>query len=62
MVEEERRLLVMFADDPKAPFSIHRFVAHGASACEIHPGEWFGPSATASSIQSVNLSRMLNRG
>ena len=61
MAEEERRLLLMFADDPKAPFSIHRFVEHGASACDIHPGEWFGPSATASCIQLVNLWIMLNK-
>ncbi|MCJ1246527.1 Cysteine protease atg4 [Trapelia coarctata] len=51
---EERHLLAMFADDPKAPFSIHNFVAHGASACDIHPGEWFGPSATASCIQALS--------
>ena len=48
---EERRLLSLFADDPGAPFSIHRFVSHGASACGKHPGEWFGPSATASCIK-----------
>ncbi|KAL9042632.1 MAG: hypothetical protein Q9214_003719 [Letrouitia sp. 1 TL-2023] len=48
---EERQLLTLFADDPEAPFSIHRFVEHGASACGKHPGEWFGPSATARCIQ-----------
>ncbi len=48
---EERQMLSLFADDPKAPFSIHRFVEHGASACGKHPGEWFGPSATARCIQ-----------
>lgn len=48
---EERHLLSLFADSPKAPFSIHKFVEHGASACDKHPGEWFGPSATARSIQ-----------
>ncbi|PGG96997.1 hypothetical protein GX51_07546 [Blastomyces parvus] len=31
-VKEESNLLSLFADDPKAPFSIHRFVEHGASA------------------------------
>ena len=50
---EERKLLSLFADDARAPFSIHRFVHHGASACGKHPGEWFGPSATARCIQSV---------
>ncbi|KAF2459579.1 putative cysteine protease atg4 [Lineolata rhizophorae] len=52
-VLEERRLLSLFADDPRAPFSIHRFVEHGASACGKHPGEWFGPSATARCIQAL---------
>ncbi|TID13972.1 Importin subunit beta-3 [Venturia nashicola] len=51
--EEERKLLSLFADDPKAPFSVHRFVEHGASACGKHPGEWFGPSATARCIQAL---------
>ena len=51
--DEERELLSLFADDANAPFSIHRFVEHGASACGKHPGEWFGPSATARCIQLV---------
>lgn len=51
--QAERRLLSLFADDPKAPFSIHRFVEHGAAACGKHPGEWFGPSATARCIQAL---------
>lgn len=50
-MEEESALLSLFADDPQAPFSIHRFVDHGASACGKHPGEWFGPSATARCIE-----------
>lgn len=54
-LDEERSLLSLFADDPEAPFSIHRFVSHGASACGKHPGEWFGPSATARCIQSVHV-------
>jgi len=48
---DEKDLLKLFADDPKAPFSIHRFVAHGANACGKYPGEWFGPSATAQCIE-----------
>ena len=48
---EERKILSLFADDPKAPYSIHKFVEHGATACGKHPGEWFGPSATARCIQ-----------
>ncbi|KZF18889.1 putative cysteine protease atg4 [Xylona heveae TC161] len=50
---EERRILSLFADDPDAPFSIHRFVEHGATACGKHPGEWFGPSATAHCIDAL---------
>ncbi|KAI9738329.1 MAG: Cysteine protease atg4 [Cirrosporium novae-zelandiae] len=52
--EEERRLLAQFADDHRAPFSIHRFVEHGAQACGKHPGEWFGPSATAECIKALS--------
>jgi cysteine protease ATG4 len=48
---EEKSILSLFADDPAAPFSIHKFVAHGELACGKHPGEWFGPSATARCIQ-----------
>ncbi|KAF2814885.1 uncharacterized protein BDZ99DRAFT_515650 [Mytilinidion resinicola] len=51
--EEERRVLSLFADDPKAPFSIHKFVERGAIACGKYPGEWFGPSATARCIQDL---------
>ncbi|KAB8293131.1 hypothetical protein EYC80_007484 [Monilinia laxa] len=50
---EERKILTLFADDPRAPYSIHKFVEHGASACGKHPGEWFGPSATARCIQAL---------
>ncbi len=48
---EHRDLISLFADTPEAPFSIHKFVEHGAEACGKHPGEWFGPSATARCIQ-----------
>lgn len=48
---DERKLLSQFADDPRAPYSIHSFVRHGAVACGKYPGEWFGPSATARCIQ-----------
>lgn len=50
---EEKELLCLFADDPRAPFSIHKFVHHGEAACGKLPGEWFGPSAAARCIQSV---------
>jgi cysteine protease ATG4 len=46
-------ILSLFADDQKAPFSIHRFVSRGAAVCGKYPGEWFGPSATARCIQDL---------
>ncbi|KEQ69484.1 hypothetical protein M436DRAFT_13319, partial [Aureobasidium namibiae CBS 147.97] len=49
----ERNLLSLFADDPSASFSIHRFVKHGSEACGKHPGEWFGPSAAARCIKAL---------
>lgn len=52
-VSAEREIVSLFADDQQAPFSVHKFVEHGASACGKHPGEWFGPSATARCIQYV---------
>lgn len=52
--DKERKLLSLFADDAKAPFSLQRFVEHGALACGKHPGEWFGPSATARCIQALS--------
>ncbi|KAL7619991.1 Cysteine protease atg4 [Parahypoxylon ruwenzoriense] len=51
--QEERKILSLFSDDPRAPYSIHNFVRHGASACGKYPGEWFGPSATARCIQAL---------
>lgn len=45
--EEHKNILSLFADTPEAPFSIHKFVEHGAQACGTYPGEWFGPNATA---------------
>ncbi|KAG9247490.1 putative cysteine protease atg4 [Calycina marina] len=57
---EERKLLSLFADDPRAPYSIHKFVQHGATACGKHPGEWFGPSATAQCIQYVSADDKCN--
>ncbi|KAJ5510874.1 Peptidase C54 [Penicillium expansum] len=53
-VEEESKLISMFADHPEAPFSIHQFVNRGAESCGKYPGEWFGPSATAKCIQLLS--------
>lgn len=51
--KEHGHILSLFADDPRAPFSIHRFVEHGASVCGKYPGEWFGPSAAARCIADL---------
>ncbi|KAL4864946.1 hypothetical protein BDV12DRAFT_175310 [Aspergillus spectabilis] len=53
-LKEEVQILRLFADSPDAPFSIHKFVKHGAEFCGKHPGEWFGPSATARCIQGLS--------
>lgn len=53
-VLSEAKIVSLFADHPSAPFSIHRFVSHGAEACGKHPGQWFGPSATASCIAALS--------
>ncbi|KAF3920725.1 hypothetical protein AA313_de0204858 [Arthrobotrys entomopaga] len=50
---EEQRILSLFADDSRAPFSLHNFVKYGEASCGVHPGEWFGPSATARCIQAL---------
>ncbi|KAH6653705.1 hypothetical protein BKA67DRAFT_658049 [Truncatella angustata] len=50
---DENKLLQQFADDKRAPYSLHNFVNHGATACGKYPGEWFGPSATARCIQAL---------
>ncbi|KAI5306556.1 Cysteine protease atg4 [Ascosphaera pollenicola] len=53
-IDEESPIISLFADDPQAPFSIHRFVEIGAAHCGKYPGQWFGPSATATCIDSVD--------
>ncbi|KAK6855465.1 hypothetical protein PG995_008997 [Apiospora arundinis] len=50
---EEKEIIRLFADDARAPYSLHNFVRHGATACGKYPGEWFGPSATARCIQAL---------
>ncbi len=51
--DAECQILSLFADDTRAPYSLHNFVKHGEVACGKYPGEWFGPSATARCIQYV---------
>lgn len=42
-----------FADVPEADFSIHNYVLYAAKYCGKKPGEWFGPSNAAKSIQKL---------
>jgi Peptidase family C54 len=52
-------ILSWFADDPRAPFSIHKFVRHGEISCAKAPGEWFGPAAASRCIQYVLLREIM---
>ncbi|CEP63202.1 cysteine protease ATG4 LALA0_S07e04764g [Lachancea lanzarotensis] len=49
------KMIGWFEDRYSAPFSLHRFVKEGAKLSRKPPGEWFGPSATSRSIQSLVL-------
>jgi len=50
--EDEKRLLALFADDPNAPFSLHKFVKQGELR-DIQAGQWFGPTPTAQCIKTL---------
>ena len=52
----EAEILLLFMDTPAAPYSLHNFVHHGETYCGKMPGEWFGPSAAASSIKALQTS------
>jgi cysteine protease ATG4 len=49
----ENDIAGLFRDDPDTRFSLHNFVVHGEDACGKKPGDWFGPSAAASSIRHL---------
>ncbi|SCU87010.1 LAFA_0E04170g1_1 [Lachancea sp. 'fantastica'] len=51
----EAKIIGWFEDRYSAPFSLHNFVKEGAKLSRKPPGEWFGPSATSRSIQSLVL-------
>lgn len=51
LTDKECEIISLFADEPQAPFSLHNMVKHGEESCGKLPGEWFGPSAAASSIK-----------
>lgn len=46
-------IVEQFADTPDAKFSIQRYVLCAAKYCGKKPGEWFGPSNAAKSIQKL---------
>ncbi|EJS42084.1 atg4p [Saccharomyces arboricola H-6] len=52
-LKRESKIVTWFNDTPEAPFSIHNFVSTGTELSDKRPGEWFGPAATARSIQSL---------
>lgn len=52
-LERESKFVNWFNDTPEAPFSLHNFVSAGTELSDKRPGEWFGPAATARSIQSL---------
>lgn len=52
---KERDVIRLFADDPKAPYSIHKFIAHGAQACGKPAGQWFGPNAASLCIEALTI-------
>lgn len=51
--ETELEIVKWFQDDRISPFSLQRFVESGFVTSNKKPGEWFGPSATSRSIQSL---------
>lgn len=51
--EEHWKIVEEFADTPEAKFSIHNYVFYAAKFCGKKPGEWFGPSNAAKSIQKL---------
>lgn len=57
--KKEVDIVSMFADNPNSLFSVHNFVKHGEAACGKKPGEWFGPSAAASSIKALHQQKLV---
>ncbi|CCD25695.1 cysteine protease ATG4 NDAI_0F03770 [Naumovozyma dairenensis CBS 421] len=53
MTEKSNEIASWFMDTPEKPFSLHRFISKGMQLSGKKPGEWFGPAATARSIQSL---------
>lgn len=51
--KEEMKIVSWFDDSPEYPLSLHQFVFEGKRNSGTKPGEWFGPSATSRSIQSL---------
>ncbi|AET40845.1 cysteine protease ATG4 Ecym_6474 [Eremothecium cymbalariae DBVPG len=51
--EVEMKIIRWFEDNPKHPFSLHKFVQEGYKLSGKKPGEWFGPSAISRSIRSL---------
>ncbi|BAO41269.1 probable cysteine protease ATG4 [Kluyveromyces marxianus] len=50
---KEMSIIQWFQDDWKYPLSLHNFVKVEGKKSGMKPGQWFGPSSTARSIQSL---------
>lgn len=57
--DKEAEILRLFADDPEAPYSIHKFIEYGAQACGKPAGQWFGPNAASLCIKSLTLEHQI---
>lgn len=52
-LEQHWEIVEQFADVPEAAYSIQNYVLYAAKYCGKRPGEWFGPSNAAKSIQKL---------
>ncbi|KAG0688637.1 Cysteine protease atg4 [Pichia californica] len=52
-LESHWYIVEQFADVPDANYSIQNYVYYAAKYCGRRPGEWFGPSNAAKSIQKL---------
>ncbi|GAV29479.1 hypothetical protein PMKS-002980 [Pichia membranifaciens] len=52
-LEQHWEIVEQFADVSEAAYSIQNYVLYAAKYCGKRPGEWFGPSNAAKSIQKL---------
>lgn len=57
------KIIDMFMDDPKAPFSLHNFIRVASELpLKVRPGQWFGPNAASLSIKRLCNSAYQSNG